>query len=68
METSIARESIPSQNKAAYIYILIDKRVMNSFAFGGMNRPQRGKNRLQVFKTCHLFVGVYRQASSSPSS
>jgi len=27
MEASIAREFIPSQNKAAYIYILIDKRV-----------------------------------------
>ena len=27
MEDSIAREFIPSQNKAAYIYILIDKHV-----------------------------------------
>ncbi|HLR76757.1 MAG TPA: hypothetical protein VK106_03790 [Balneolaceae bacterium] len=31
MEASIAREFIPSQNKAAYSYILIDKRVIKIF-------------------------------------
>jgi len=40
MEASIAREFTPSQNKAAYIYILIDKRIIIIFLYRVFTREK----------------------------